>query len=124
MNQVNYQETIVIPTLQKKVQDLQNTNLVLEVSLLVEQAKIKDLNTQLQKNIVDETDKEQSLRTLKQKINELHDATKLLEQKNVTLTNELNREKSLKENILSEFNSLKREYSILEEQIKNKIKKS
>lgn len=43
MSEVNYNETVVIPVLQKKYQDLMNTNLVLEVSLLVEQAKNKDL---------------------------------------------------------------------------------
>jgi len=43
MSEVNYNETVVIPVLQKKYQDIMNTNLVLEVSLLVEQAKNKDL---------------------------------------------------------------------------------
>ena len=43
MSEVNYNETVVIPVLQKKYQDMMNTNLVLEVSLLVEQAKNKDL---------------------------------------------------------------------------------
>ena len=43
MSEINYNETVVIPVLQKKYQDLMNTNLVLEVSLLVEQAKNKDL---------------------------------------------------------------------------------
>lgn len=43
MSEINYNETVVIPVLQKKYQDLMNTNLVLEVSLMVEQAKNKDL---------------------------------------------------------------------------------
>jgi len=47
MSEVNYSETVVIPVLQKKYQDLMNSNLVLEVSLLVEQAKNRDLQTKV-----------------------------------------------------------------------------
>jgi len=43
MSEVNYNETIVIPFLQKKFQELVNNNLVLEVNLMVEQNKNKDL---------------------------------------------------------------------------------
>lgn len=43
MNEVNYSESIVIPFLQKKFQELVNNNLVLEVNLMVEQAKNKEL---------------------------------------------------------------------------------
>jgi hypothetical protein len=43
MKEVNYNETVVIPLLQKKFQELVNNNLVLEASLLVEQAKNKNL---------------------------------------------------------------------------------
>lgn len=47
MSEVNYGETVIIPVLQKKYQDLMNSNLVLEVSLLVEQAKNRDLQTKV-----------------------------------------------------------------------------
>jgi uncharacterized protein YlxW (UPF0749 family) len=47
MSEVNYSETVVIPVLQKKYQELVNSNLVLEVSLLVEQAKNRDLQTKV-----------------------------------------------------------------------------
>lgn len=47
MSEINYNETVVIPVLQKKYQDLVNSNLILEVSLLVEQTKNKDLQTKL-----------------------------------------------------------------------------
>lgn len=47
MSEINYNETVVIPVLQKKYQDLVNSNLILEVSLLVEQSKNKDLQTKL-----------------------------------------------------------------------------
>jgi hypothetical protein len=48
MKEVNYNETVIIPLLQKKYQDLINSNLVLEASLLVEQAKNRDLTIKLE----------------------------------------------------------------------------
>jgi hypothetical protein len=48
MSEVNYSETVVIPVLQKKYQDLVNNNLVLEVNLLVEQAKNRDLQAKVE----------------------------------------------------------------------------
>ena len=39
MNEPNYNETVVIPLLQKKFQELTNANLVLEANLLVEKEK-------------------------------------------------------------------------------------
>ena len=50
MSSVNYGESIIIPTLQKKVQELQNANLVLEVNLLVEQARSRDLSEKMNSN--------------------------------------------------------------------------
>lgn len=47
MSEVNYNETVVIPVLQKKYQELMNNNLVLEVNLMVEQTKNRDLQTKL-----------------------------------------------------------------------------
>jgi hypothetical protein len=47
MNEANYNETVVIPLLQKKFQELTNANLVLEANLLVE----KEKNAYLQKQI-------------------------------------------------------------------------
>jgi uncharacterized coiled-coil DUF342 family protein len=51
MAEVNYNETIVIPFLQRKFQELVNNNLILEVNLLVEQAKNKELLDQLNNQI-------------------------------------------------------------------------
>jgi hypothetical protein len=54
MNEINYNETVVIPVLQKKYQELVNNNLILELSLIVEQNKNKDLQikiTELQKKL-------------------------------------------------------------------------
>ena len=39
MNEPNYNETVVIPLLQKKFQELTNANLVLEANLLVDKEK-------------------------------------------------------------------------------------
>jgi len=46
-DEINYNETVVIPFLQKKFQELTNQNLVLEVNLLIERQK----NAQLEKNL-------------------------------------------------------------------------
>lgn len=47
MSEVNYNETVVIPVLQKKYQELMNSNLVLEVNLMVEQTKNRDLQAKI-----------------------------------------------------------------------------
>lgn len=107
MNQVNYHESIVIPTLQKKIQELQNTNLVLEVALLVEQAKNKEYLLNNQKEIDDSKGREQSMALVKQKLNDCSDAKRLLEQSKTNIENEWIREKGLKDNILEEYNKLK-----------------
>ena len=41
----NYTESIVLPNLLKKIQELLNTNVILDINLQVEQAKVKDLQT-------------------------------------------------------------------------------
>lgn len=46
-DEINYNETVVIPFLQKKFQELTNQNLVLEVNLLIERQK----NAQLEKDL-------------------------------------------------------------------------
>lgn len=104
---MNYHESIVIPTLQKKIQELQNTNLVLEVALLVEQAKNKEYLLNNQKEIDDSKGREQSMALVKQKLNDCSDAKRLLEQSKTNIENEWIREKGLKDNILEEYNKLK-----------------
>jgi hypothetical protein len=47
MKEVNYNETVILPLLQKKVQELSSSNLVLEAHLMVEQARNKDLQLRL-----------------------------------------------------------------------------
>lgn len=131
MQQVNYQETIVIPTLQKKLQDLQSTNLVLEVSLMVEQAKLKDFQNYHQKVTSEQDAKVLSSTELKNKLNAISDENaknvKTIEslQQQLSGVNEelsryksnLSRENSVKDSVMSEYNTLKNEYSNLQNEI-------
>lgn len=41
MSEPNYNETVIIPFLQRKAQELMSTNMILEAHLLVEQSKVK-----------------------------------------------------------------------------------
>jgi len=47
MSEVNYNETLVVPYLQRKYQELTNQVLILEVNLQIEQAKNKALNEKI-----------------------------------------------------------------------------
>jgi hypothetical protein len=111
MNTVNYNETLVIPILQKKVQELQNANLALEVSLIVEQTKNKDLIATYQKDVSGLSEKDKIIVSLKDQL-----------KNQVDLQNEVIREKSLKDNAISEFNKLKSEYETLQMTINKKKK--
>lgn len=48
MNEVNYNEIIVLPHLQRKYQELTNQVLILEINLMIEQDKVKKLSEQIQ----------------------------------------------------------------------------
>jgi len=48
MSEVNYHETVIVPLLQRKYQELVNSNLVLEVNLMVEREKSKKLAEELE----------------------------------------------------------------------------
>ena len=48
MNEVNYNEMIVLPHLQRKYQELTNQVLILEINLMIEQDKVKKLSEQIQ----------------------------------------------------------------------------
>ena len=126
MNQANYHETIVIPTLQKKLQELQTSNLFLEISLLVEQAKVKDVdvyyknqfgNVESLKQEIDS--KNQLIVTLKQQINNLNAEKNTLTSKVTDLDVKLNRETSVKESIGIEYSKLKMEYDNLQLEFDN-----
>ena len=124
MNSVNYQETIVIPTLQKKLQELQINNLFLEVSLLVEQAKTKDIENyyknqigqidSLKQEIDQKHNRITELKTQISSINSENSGKDALIQK---LENDLKRETSVRESIHSEYNTLKGMHDVLAAQV-------
>ena len=45
--ETNYTDSIVVPTLLKKTQELLNSNVILDINLQIEQAKVKDLNDKI-----------------------------------------------------------------------------
>jgi len=124
MNSVNYQETIVIPTLQKKLQELQINNLFLEVSLLVEQAKVKDIDnyykTQIGQidSLKQEIDqKHNRITELKTQINSINSENSGKDALIQKLENDLKRETSVRESIHNEYNTLKGKHDVLEAQV-------
>ena len=126
MNSVNYQETIVIPTLQKKLQELQITNLFLEVSLLVEQAKVKDVDNYYKTQIAEIDSLKQELDQKHNRITELKTQINSINSENSgkdamiqKLENELKRETSVRESIHNEYNTLKGKNDILTAQIES-----
>ena len=120
MNDVNYAETIIIPALQKRAQELLNNNLVLEISLLVEQEKNKNIGAFL-------LEKETSLTACNNQLEgEIsratsfsHDANNLRSQVSTMTTNitslehDVRREASLKESAIAEYKLLKQSYDSL-----------
>lgn len=117
MSNVNYHESIIIPTLQKKIQELQNSNLVLEVSLLIEQAKVKDAGNVFQSEIDSLKKCNQELESknarvisLKNEVNSKMDELNSLRTQYNELDQKYNREVSVKNSVLSEYNLLKTQY--------------
>ena len=120
MNDVNYAESIIIPALQKRAQELLNNNLVLEISLLVEQEKNKNIGAFL-------LEKETSLTACNNQLEgEIsratsfsHDANNLRSQVSTMTTNitslehDVRREASLKESAIAEYKLLKQSYDSL-----------
>jgi uncharacterized protein (DUF3084 family) len=120
MSEVNYSESVIIPTLQKRVQDLQNSNLVLEVNLLVEQARHRDmaaLYSEAKNSLKAST--EQLDGEVTRATSFAHEANKLkteigtMSARTTALENDLRREISVKESILGEYRSLKENHDAL-----------
>jgi uncharacterized protein (DUF3084 family) len=120
MSEVNYSESVIIPTLQKRVQDLQNSNLVLEVNLLVEQARHRDmaaLYSEAKNSLKAST--EQLDGEVTRATSFAHEANKLkteigtMSARTTALENDLRREISVKESILAEYRSLKENHDAL-----------
>jgi chromosome segregation ATPase len=120
MSEVNYSESVIIPTLQKKVQDLQNSNLVLEVNLLVEQARHRDMTAMYSevknslKTSSDQLDVEVNRATsFANEANKLKTEIETISARTTSLENDLRREISVKESILGEYRNLKETYDAL-----------
>lgn len=120
MNEVNYAEKVIIPALQKRAQELLNNNLVLEVSLLVEQEKNRNMDALLKEkdsslaNCSGQLDGEITRATsFAHEANQLRSEISTMTARTNTLENDLRREISLKESILSEYKALKQSYDSL-----------
>lgn len=120
MNDVNYAETIIIPALQKRAQELLNNNLVLEISLLVEQEKNKNIGAFLLEKDTSLTACNNQLEgEISRATSFSHDANNLRSQVSTMTTNitslehDVRREASLKENAIAEYKLLKQSYDSL-----------
>lgn len=99
MENVNYNEKIVVPFLEKKCKDLLSVNLVLEAKLLVEQNKLKDLEH------------------VNDKFHEIQLERNRFESERNELLNKCLREESLKNNAISEYQNLNDKYNQLFEKV-------
>jgi len=118
MENVNYNEKVLLPFLEKKCKDLLNLNFVLEAKLLVEQNKVKDFESHIQ----NESDQVQRLSNDLQHanttINQIQSERNKFESERNELLNKCLREESLKNNAISEYNSLNAKYNELLEKTK------
>jgi chromosome segregation ATPase len=118
MENVNYNEKVLLPFLEKKCKDLLNLNFVLEAKLLVEQNKVKDFESHIQ----NESDQIQRLSNDLQHanttINQIQSERNKFESERNELLNKCIREESLKNNAISEYNSLNAKYNELLEKTK------
>lgn len=117
MNEVNYAEKIIIPALQKRAQELLNNNLVLEVSLLVEQEKNRNMDAVLKEAKASlsacngQLDGEINRATsFAHEANQLRSEVSTMTARTTTLENDLRRETSIKESVLAEYKTLKQSY--------------
>jgi chromosome segregation ATPase len=118
MENVNYNEKVLLPFLEKKCKDLLNLNFVLEAKLLIEQNKVKDFESHIQ----NESDQIQRLSNDLQHanttINQIQSERNKFESERNELLNKCIREESLKNNAISEYNSLNAKYNELLEKTK------
>ena len=118
MENVNYNEKVLLPFLEKKCKDLLSINFVLEAKLVVEQNKVKDFESHIQ----NESDQVQRLSNDLQHanttINQIQSERNRFESERNELLNKCLREESLKNNAISEYNSLNAKYNQLLEKTK------
>jgi len=131
MDEVNYNDKVILPFLEKKCKDLLSLNMVLEAKLLVETQKYKDFE-QFANNYTDEIDslkdtieqKNFEINTLQSQMSHVHSEKNAVINKTETerndlsaqvntLNDKLKREISVKDSILGEYNILKAKFDEL-----------
>lgn len=125
MNEVNYNDTVIVPFLEKKCKDLLSLNLVLEAKLLVEQAKIKnfenfknnesqrteELLNQIENFKLHSLELNQSINNIQIDRNNIEQDRSNLSNQVAVLQSQVAREQSLKDNAISEYQILNNKYN-------------
>ena len=141
MEEVNYNDKVVLPFLEKKCKDLLSLNLVFEAKLLIEQNKVKDFESfanQENEKVEGLVNQIENLKLNIENINKSigeytsarNDAVNQLNQLQQNMSN-LNdrfvREESMKNNAIGEYDILRNRFSALElenSQLKKTINES
>ena len=118
MENVNYNEKVVVPFLEKKCKDLLSVNLVLEAKLLVEQSKTKDFESIAASENEQLNKLKNDLNHANETINNIQMERNKFESERNELLNRCLREESLKNNAISEYQNLNTKYSELLVKIK------
>ena len=118
MENVNYNEKVVVPFLEKKCKDLLSVNLVLEAKLLVEQSKTKDFESIVASENEQLNKLKNDLNHANETINHIQIERNKFESERNELLNRCLREESLKNNAISEYQNLNTKYSELLVKIK------
>ena len=113
MENVNYNEKVVVPFLEKKCKDLLSVNLVLEAKLLVEQSKTKDFESIAASENEQLNKLKNDLNHANETINNIQMERNKFESERNELLNRCLREESLKNNAISEYQNLNTKYSEL-----------
>ena len=128
MEEVNYNDKVVLPFLEKKCKDLLSLNLVFEAKLLIEQNKVKDFESfanQENEKVEGLVNQIENLKLNIENINKSigeytsarNDAVNQLNQMQQNMSN-LNdrfvREESMKNNAIGEYDILRNRFSALE----------
>ena len=128
MEEVNYNDKVLLPFLEKKCKDLLSLNLVFEAKLLIEQNKVKDFETfanQENEKVEGLVNQIENLKLNIENINKSigeytsarNDAVNQLNQLQQDMSNlndKLVREESMKNNAIGEYDILRNRFSALE----------
>ena len=128
MEEVNYNDKVVLPFLEKKCKDLLSLNLVFEAKLLIEQNKVKDFESfanQENEKVEGLVNQIENLKLNIENINKSigeytsarNDAVNQLNQLQQDMSNlndKLVREESMKNNAIGEYDILRNRFSALE----------